>query len=335
MKTRLLLAAMVLCGCHERTQSLPPTSTPSPALSAAAPQAAPPLRVGNKIFAESDLATRERIVHWKYPEAENPRLYAVSQLIQGALLETTLERLGHPITAQDLAAELARIDASTRDPEGLATLKSLCGGAQGDTFGRIATLPDFANRRFYFEVYPKLDAVHAERLRQAQTVQRSLAGQGANADLAAVAKADSAWQHSELLFTAARGFYRADEPMSQPVATAAPGKIQAALANNDTQWAEYERDLFAKTAARVIVNHVVTLPEGFMLLRWTGWENQAAGVRRVEQLYLPKRPADEVFWEIAGTIDVALGDEKLREQLVKNVSWMPRVRFVRGESATR
>jgi hypothetical protein len=45
------------------------------------------------------------------------------------------------------------------------------------------------------------------------------------------------------------------------------------------------------------------------------------------------QPADEAFWERAGRIDVAIPDTSLREELVRNISWVRQLRLVTETTA--
>ena len=111
------------------------------------------LTVGSRRFSASDVELRRRIVLQKYGDAGRAVLGAYAQLIEGYLLVEVLAGMGHPITEEDLDREIERIDRNTHDPEGLARLKAVCGGGKTAAYRRIAILPDFANRRFYYEVH--------------------------------------------------------------------------------------------------------------------------------------------------------------------------------------
>lgn len=266
----------------------------------AAPPAAPPdavLRVGDHAFSKADLELRRRVVLLKYPDAPNARAGACAQLIQGSLLVEVLRAMGRPISPEDLDRELARIDRDTKDPDGLRRLKELCGPA----YARIAILPDFANRRFVFDVYPNDEALHRERLEEARRVLKELRAGGAP-------PRDGLWQRTESPFSPDRGF----------------GEGEA-----DPRAREYERDLFEPTPEGEWVNRVVAQPEGFALMRWTGWDDRAARVRRVERLRLPKRDAHEHFWEAAAKVPVRIDDADLRNELERQVSWAGRLAWAK------
>lgn len=115
-----------------------------------------PLRIGDHRFTAGDIDVRRRIILQKYEDPDRARLGAYAQLIEGFLLVEVLAEEGRPITEADLDAETARIDRDTRDAERLRRLKEMCGDPQA--YRRIGILPDFANRRFFYEVHPQPDA---------------------------------------------------------------------------------------------------------------------------------------------------------------------------------
>lgn len=271
------------------------------------PTPAAALRVGDHAFTEADLDVRRRVILLKYPDTDNARVGACAQLIQGYLLVDALKALGDPITPEQMEREIARIDRETRDPDGLRRLKEICGAA----YDRIGILPDFANRRFFFEVYPNHEATHRDRRREAQRVLNELReGRGGVEEVLGNA---FPWERGEVTFSPDRGF---EAPASGDPATEPPP---------DPQGPQYERELFAPTPQGAWVDRVVSQARGFALLRWTGWENQEKGVRKVERWWLPKRDAHDFLWEHAGRVPVWSADAALRGALLETVSWGDRV----------
>lgn len=45
----------------------------------------------------------------------------------------------------------------------------------------------------------------------------------------------------------------------------------------------------------------------------------------VASVSIPKRDYDEWFWSIAGDVPVWIYDEELKNELIKNVSWVQKV----------
>lgn len=80
----------------------------------------------------------------------------------------------------------------------------------------------------------------------------------------------------------------------------------------DPRWERYERELFQPTRVGQWVNHVVTFPEGFELLRWTG----------IEKLSFPKRDAHTYFHQEVSNIPLWIAESALRNALKLRKSWM-------------
>ena len=257
------------------------------------------LRVGPHSFSADDLELRRRIIQFKYPTADSAQVGAAVQFIEGYLIVELLRRMGHPITDEQLDAEIARINRDTRDPDGLRRLKAICGGERTRAYGRIAILPEFANRRFFFDIYPNGENLHRTQLESARRTLRRLLEQP---------EALVSGEHQSLLFSVKCGFQLTPGP-STP----------------DPRWERYERELFGPTRVGQWVNHVVTFPDGFELLRWTGWEDEQKGIRRIERLWFPKRDAHTYFHQEASNIPLWIAERALRDALALKKSWMRRL----------
>jgi hypothetical protein len=266
-----------------------------------------------------------RYTRWKYGDSGSAEVGAYARLIEGYLAAEILARLGKPIAEKDLDAEVARIDRNTLMPDRLKELKDLFGGETTRGYRDLAILPDFANRRFFFEVFPQADDIHRERREKAEAVRRALAAAGPSADFEAVAAEDPLWRFERALFSPARGFYRAEEEdrAPAPVGADVPAEVaRAAAPEPDRPSARYEQEVFADLPAGEVCRRVVPLRDGYLLLRWTGWKDEGGKVRRIERLYLPKRDAHDYFYEQAKGIRVFVADPAIAQRLKNQVSWV-------------
>lgn len=137
----ILLAAVVLplLGCDD--SSRPASHSPQQVSSQPAY-----LQVGKHHIDIEQVELREQLLLWKHGQQGDSRIGAVAQLVQGYLLAEVLESIGHPITEEQLSAEVERIDQETLRPARLEELKRMCGGEDSRAYREIAILPDFANR---------------------------------------------------------------------------------------------------------------------------------------------------------------------------------------------
>ena len=308
----LLLAVPLsgpLQGCDSRTKA--PTGTESPVAKV------PALTVGANVFSQSDIRIRERVIATRSAVTEGLTEGAYAQLLQGFLFVEVLSAMGHPITEELLDREIRRIDESTHDPQGLLTLKEACGGGNSPAYRRIGILPDFANRVFSQQVYPQAKELHADQLAEAEKVLRNLCAAAPRANEAAQTP-NSSWQRSVCLFSPEFGFQPESKPGDPPVPSG--NAISAGL-----RWQRFERDHFATLPPGKFCSTVVDMDDRFVLLRWTAWEDEAHRLRKVEQVWLPKRSSSEYFSEKTAAIPVWIGDPKIAESIRQNVSWARRL----------
>src|ERR1043166_2107887 len=307
----LLAAQLAFIGC-DRPGSPGQVRTPPDLLPAV-------LRVGPHAFSDVDVEARAKIVQLKYPDNDKARTGSYAQLVQGYLLAEVLDAMGSPVREADLDGEIARINRDTRDLEGLKRIKDLCGGEGTATYRRVAILPDFANRRFYFEIFPSSKEIHRDRFQEAQSSLIGLQERPTTEDL--TPKMNPSWQQRTLTFSALGGFRSLEKAPLPRLEGSAKEEKGSKVASPEPSWERYERELFQETPQSAWVNRVIEFPEGFALMRWTRWEDEAKGVRRIEQLWLPQRHRGADFWEQAKKIPVWVSDPKIREELQRTVSW--------------
>jgi hypothetical protein len=270
------------------------------------------LSVGGTSFTAADIKVRESVIALKSSGAEEVTIGAYAQLIQGSLFTEVLAAMGHPITEEMLELEIRRIDRNTHDPDGLLNLKNACGGGQSPTYRKIGILPDFANRVFTQQVYPHIKEIHSGRLAEAYKVLEDLRRK--ESPKSGETPTTPPWERSVCLFSRETGFEpirnAGDPPLPHPVS-----------ATPDPRWQTYERDYLGSTPMGVFCAKVIEMEDRFVLLRWTGWEDEERRIRKLEQLWLPKRAASEYFLEKAASIPVWVADPSVAKTLREKVSW--------------
>lgn len=281
------------------------------------PGAVVALQVGPHAFSPEDMEVRRGHILFKYPEAQMPEVGAISQVVLGYLYVCVLEGLGRPITEEVLDAEVARINKDTRDPEGLMRLKELAGGEKTRAYRRLVVLPDFANRRYNFEVFPTLDEVHGERRGRTEALLASLLARGTGVSFEEVARSEAGVDHAEQVFSPALGF-RIERDLGEE-SRRRPDEVP--LETGDELNRRIEDRVFAPHLPGVIHPEVVAMERHFCIYRWTGWHDEAKGIRRVERLAIAMRDAEEVLFERARAIPIYIASDALRSGFQDRVGW--------------
>jgi len=262
----------------------------------------------------SDIKIREQVIAVKSGAAEGMSEGAYAQMLHGLLFVEVLAAMGHPITEAMLEEEIRRIDQSTHDPQGLADLKKACGGGDSPSYRRIGILPDFANRVFSQQVYPRAKELQSDRRVEAEKLLKELSRSAVLENEVTPIPANSPWQRSISLFSPQLGF----EPMSGP---GDPPIHRPDAPVGESRWLAFERDYLIPVEMGKFCSSVIEMDDRFLLLRWIQWEDQNHRVRRVEQLWLPKRSPSEYFLEKASAIPVWIADPAIAESLRQKVSW--------------
>lgn len=282
---------------------------------------APVLVVGRHELAQEDIALRQQQIRWKYGdvEEERARRAAYSQLVFGYVLAEALRREGYPISEGQLVAELKRIDESTKRPQRLQELKQLYGSDPGK-YATVGILPDYANRRYFFEVFPELDHVQAPLRKRAEQRLDALESRD-GASLGAATEFDSDWRHRRSLFHPERGFLQLpegaslDEPGSEFGRRLDEWKAREAGGESLALHQRLEREVFSQLDPGTIFPQVIEFDRNFAIMRPLGWHDEEAGVRIVESLSLPKVGPHEYLWRQADDIEVWIEDDSIRRAL--------------------
>ena len=315
----MVLAGMVLTwsGC---TRGCDETHTPVSAAPVVAQARGPVvLEIGRHRFDQADLDIRAALIKFRYPEASGAETGAISQLVMGYLYCELLDFLERPITEQDLDAEIRRVASSTQDPQGLARYQEIGGGKGSAGYRRIVILPDYANTRYHFQVFPTHDAIHREARLLSEALLRKLLARGDQADPSTEALPGKAL-HERLAFSPKLGFCPLDR-VEDGLKQLEPG------ARNETA-ERIESHVFAALPQGRLHRESIEMPEAYIILRWLGWVSEKDGVRLIERLRIPRAQAEDYFWEKIASVPVRIADAARREAFLKEVSWAKKLRVL-------
>jgi len=294
------------------------------------------LAVGAHTFSRADVELREKVIRFKYGDVEDGAVKAVSQLVQGYLWVSLLASLGAPVTWEELQKEVERIDRSTQAPEDLAKIKAIFGPApSGNAASRdqgkqidwdyalLFVLPDYANRRYFYDVFPKQKHLQKEKLDKANRALEELRKQEAP-DLEAFAKKNDGFRRDRVLFSAGRGFRPMPDPGRPELPEPPEREDDGILPPDATPWQKMNEEIFKKTDQGALFGQVVELETVFLILRWTGWDEdkeKKTKARVVERLLLEKRSPHEFFETESAKVPLRLADPALKDALRKKISW--------------
>jgi hypothetical protein len=351
MRNRLRLAciltmalALPLPACRKGVKAAVPGASPGEGAVAGAATAPgspvrraaadPVLRVGPHSFSKADLELRGRVIQFKYGSVEDLEAKAAAQLIQGYLLASLLEAMGMPVTNAMLDEEVKRIDKSTQAPEDLEKIKGIfsAGGGAGPSkeppsttdYALIFVLPDFANRKYHFDVFPKEKGLQAERLAEANGM-LGRAKAAPEGEFEALAKGAARWRFDRVVFSSSGGF----RPMPIPGEPPRPEEQAFPAASADSTWSKMEAEIFSKLEKGKPFDQVVELETVFLIVRWTGWHDEKKGTRLVERLLLEKLSSHEYFDKRSGEFSVWAKEKPLEETLKKKIGWTKDLRWAK------
>lgn len=269
-------------------------------------------RVGPHEYSRADLDLRRKYVAYMYPQSATQELGALSQLITGALSLVVLEELGEPITEAQLDAEIERIFKGSQDAGGLNALMRMAGGRDTPAFRRVIILPDFANSRYHFQVFPTREDLQRPMRERAQKALDSIRTKSPP-DLYQAA-VDLSCEYQRLGFSAQRGFFKLEDH-EEAHAPAASWAVQL------------EDEVLSALKEGEVHPQVLDLHNALYILRWVCWSDQSKKERIVERLVFNKVDAQDYFWQRAATVPVCLSDNDLKEKLYREVDWAKRLNW--------
>ncbi len=270
------------------------------------------LSVGNLKSSENDLELRKKLIALKYGYEAATELVASSQLIHGFLYADVLNLIGKPITEEQITNEVERINRETRDPETLAKIKSIFGGDKTQQYRKIFILPDFANTRYSYQIFPQLDHLHKGRKEQiAAILDKTLKN------------------HQDLKEFEGNGVsYRKDLFSKDYGVVFYHHKTNPITHKRNSPIIEKYEKMLSQLKEGQMFDQIIEEETHFSILRFIGYETiNDHKWRVIEQLVKEKVQAEEYFWQTASQIKVWVYSKDLREELKSKISWGKLVNF--------
>ena len=267
-------------------------------------------RVGDIRIGGEDLAHRARVSEIQFP-GSGERHIALAQLVKGYLALGVLARLDVPTGEAAIEAEARRIDASTKAPEVLKRIKEVYGSdRRGYLNGFVRVV--YAERFLYNEVFLKDPAIHAVQRGKAEAF---LAAAGKNPSAFETTAKEMGLAPVEMTLSRKKGSRRAGREER-----GTPGGAPGANGVEVEQAARMISGLSGIKPGEV-APAVLEWREEFQVIRFVRKEG---GDYRIASVSVPKRSFDDWFWETASNIPVRIGDKRLKEAFLKEVSWAKR-----------
>jgi hypothetical protein len=264
-------------------------------------------KVGDTTITSKDISYRARVSEIYYPDSGKEYI-ALSQLIKGYLAEEVLKSLGYKIDDNVIDSESRRIDANTKAPDVLNAIKKVYGnnkGAYNKTFVRIV----YAERFLYNEVFLKSSSIHKKEIEEAKEflnrVRRS------PAEFSKIA-GDMKLSSRKLIISREKGIKDAEKEREFEHSSGPQGVEQA----------EFIIEKIKNVDPGNVYPEIIEWQEGYQIVRVV---KRRSNEYRLESVSIPKRDYDEWFWSIAGDVPVWIYDRGLKDELIKNVSWVQKV----------
>lgn len=264
-------------------------------------------KIGETIITQKDLSYRARVSEVYYPQSGKDYI-ALSQLIKGYLAEEVLKSMGYKIDANVIDSESRRIDANTKAPDVLNAIKKVYGRnkeAYNKSFVRIV----YAERFLYNEIFLKSPIIHKEMREKADEFLKRVIKKPRQFPKIA---SEMNLNLKELIISKEKGIRDAEKEKESERPSNQQGIEQAG----------FIIDKIKSVKPGNVYPEIIEWQEGYqviMVKRKKGNEFYIASVS------IPKRDYDEWFWSIAGDVPVWIYDKKLKDELIKNVSWVQRV----------
>lgn len=265
--------------------------------------------VGDITITEKDISFRKKVSEVYYPNSGKDYV-ALSQLINGYLSEEILKSLGHKIDDAVFNAEAKRIDENTKAPETLKKIKDIYGSnrtAYIKTFVRIV----YAERALYNEIFIKSKEIHKEEYQKAEEVlNKAIKSQKLFNDIARKLGLKAV----RLKISKKEGIATYGEESKPKLNTAGIGVEQAERLINAVSTIK-KGDVFPE---------VIEWLEGYQIIRYIKKEKNNY---IIDSVSIPKKNYDAWFWEKTSMIPVRIYDNKLKDELLKEVSWADRLNY--------
>ena len=257
---------------------------------------------------DKDIFFRKRVSDVYYPNSGKDYV-ALAQLVNGYLSEEVLKSLGHKVDNAVLEAEAKRIDENTKAPEILKKIKDIYGSnrdAYIKTFVRIV----YAERALYNEVFLKSKEIHKNEYQNAENIIKEAIA--SKKPLREIVKE--------------KGLRVVKLKVSQKGGIAPFGEEARHKPNTGIGLEQAERLIDAVSTIKEgeVYPEIIEWLEGYQIIKFIKKEKD---VYIIDSVSIPKRSYDDWFWEKAAKIPVRIYDNKLRDELLKEVSWAGRLNY--------
>ncbi len=257
---------------------------------------------------DKDISFRKKVSEVYYPNSGKDYV-ALAQLINGYMSEEILKSLGHKVDDAVLEAEAKRIDENTKAPETLKKIKDIYGrnrDAYIKTFVRVV----YAERFLYNEVFLKSKEIHINEYNKAENLIKDAIK--SKRSLREIAK-EKGLKTVKLKISKEGGI--------------APYEEEAKIKSNVNIGIEQAKrliDAITKIRQGGVYPEIIEWPEGYQVIRYIKREKEDY---IIESVNIPKKSYDDWFWEMASNLHVRIYDDKLKDELLKEVSWAKRVNY--------
>lgn len=259
--------------------------------------------VGSIPITDKDIALRAQVSEVYYPGSGKDYI-GLTQLVKGYLSEEVLKSLGRKVDQSTWEAEAKRIDQNTKAPEVLEKVKNVYGRDRKNYLNSFIRVV-YADRFVYNEVFLRSGDIHRQQRNKADDfLKEALKSPSAFSE---AAKA----QNLE-----AKKLKLSEQEGIQPLEARERPRENPSGAGQEQAKRLIDAISFLKPGA--VSPQVIEWQEGYQVLRFIKKDGQGY---LVESVSVPKRNFDDWFWEQASQIPVKIYDQKLKDELVKNVGW--------------
>lgn len=260
--------------------------------------------VGNIHITKDDVSMRAKVSEIFYP-GSGKEYVGLAQLIKGYLSEEILRSLGYNVDEAELEGEAGRIDANTKAPDTLKKIKDIYGRDRKGyikTFVRVV----YAERFLYNEAFLKSGEIHKEQYQKAdEFLKASIKSPGKFKNIAATMGIDS----QRLRLSLKDGIVNIEEDRA--------GRRDSAEAQGIEQ-AKRLIDAISTIKPGEVYPEVIEWREGYQVIRYI---KKAGEDYIIESSGVQKMDYDKWFWERASLIKAHIYDERLKDELLREVSW--------------
>ena len=258
--------------------------------------------VGEIHITKGDAANRAKVSEIYYPGSDKEYV-GLTQLIKGYLSEEILRSLGYKVDDAALEVEAKRIADNTKAPDTLKKIMAVYGGNRKGyikTFVRVV----YAERFLYNEVFLKSREIHKEQYQKAdELLKASIKSPGRFKDIAATMGMEA----QRLRLSIKDGMVHIGEG----------GAARRAQAQGIEQ-AKRLIDAVSTIKPGEVYPEVIEWREGYQIIRYI---KKTGEDHIIESSGLQKMDYDKWFWERAAQIKVTIYDERLKDELLKEVDW--------------